>query len=75
MVGDHRSRVDGEEDGNDDDDDLSGTGTGNSEPGESSKVELVGDNGYDKGELLVRLNEAGFRTYIAEPKAPFSPGC
>ena len=46
----------------DDDDEppAASSGDGTSNP----KVEVVGDKGYHKGALLVRLEESGFRPYI-----------
>lgn len=57
---------------NDDDQDgdappPSGTGHNEREP---PKIDVVADKAYHKGELLLRLEKAGFRTYIPEPKVP-----
>ena len=53
----------------DDDDAPPSSGTGHDEP-EPPKIEVVGDKGYHKGELILRLEKASFRTYIPEPKVP-----
>ena len=57
-----------------DDDDEDGdaappSGASHDEP-EPPKIDVVADKGYHKGELILRLEKAGFRTYIPEPKVP-----
>lgn len=53
----------------DDDDDAPPTSGASGTPAlGADKVELVADKGYHKAELLRRLDEDGFRTYIPERK-------
>lgn len=56
-----------ERESNDDDEPPSSIGSASRPPAlGADKVELVGDKGYHKAELLRRLDDAGFRTYIPE---------
>lgn len=55
----------------DDDDDDDGPTAGNATNAEPERViEVVGDKGYHTVEGLLRLKDAGFRTYIPAPKNP-----
>lgn len=53
-----------------DDDDDGGTSAGDSVDAAPRVIEAVGDKGYHTVEGLLRLKDAGFRTYIPAPKNP-----
>lgn len=56
---------------NDDDDDEPGPNAGDAvEPEPVQVIEVVGDKGYHTVEGLLRLKDAGYRTYIPAPKNP-----
>jgi transposase len=58
-------------DDDDDDHDEPGPNAGNAEDAEPQHViEVVGDKGYHTVEGLLRLKDAGYRTYIPAPKNP-----
>jgi transposase len=55
----------------DDDDDEPGPNAGNAVEAEPTPMlEVVGDKGYHTVEGLLRLKDAGYRTYIPAPKNP-----
>ena len=66
-----RSNIEEAQARDDDDDDEPGPKAGNATDIESARIiEVVGDKGYHTVEGLLRLKDAGFRTYIPSPKTP-----
>jgi transposase len=63
-----RENVESTMDDDDDDDGSAAARWRSAAEEEGAPIDVVGDKGYHKAALLVDLEQAGFRPYIAEPK-------